>query len=195
MGILEILLLAIGLSMDAFAVSVCKGLAMKKIDFKTAVTCGIWFGGFQALMPVIGYLLGKSFTSRMTAYTPWIAFVLLFIIGAKMIRESMGKKTDEIPDDRLDVKTMFVLAVATSVDALAVGVTLACVKVNLVMMIGPVGNVIMATVVIGIVTFMLSCIGVKVGHKVGSKYDRKAEVVGGVILIGLGFKMLIEKFM
>ena len=192
MGIWEILLLAIGLSMDAFAVSVCKGLAMKKIDFKIAVTCGVWFGVFQALMPVIGYLLGKSFTSRMTTYTPWVAFILLFIIGANMIRESMEKKTDEIPNDRLDAKTMFVLAVATSVDALAVGVTFACVKVNLVHALGPVGNVIMATVLIGIVTFFLSGFGVKIGHKFGSKYDRKAEFVGGIILICLGFKMLLQ---
>ncbi|MDD5934604.1 MAG: manganese efflux pump MntP family protein [Clostridiales bacterium] len=191
MGIIELLLLAVGLSMDAFAVSVCKGLAMKKIDFKKAAICGIWFGGFQALMPMIGYLLGAQFAGYVTSFTPWIAFVLLAFIGGNMIKEAFSKEEEE-PNVKLDVKTMFIMAVATSIDALAVGVTFACVPVQVVATWSILLNTVLAVCIIGVVTFILSCIGVKVGNVFGSKYEKRAELVGGIILVCLGIKILLE---
>lgn len=146
MGILELLILAIGLSMDAFAVSVCKGLAMKKLEFKNMAIVGLWFGGFQALMPTIGYFLGIQFKNQITAIDHWIAFVLLGIIGANMIKEACSKDDEEEVKANLDVKTMFMLAIATSIDALAVGITFAFLSVNLVH----------AVTFIGITTFILS---------------------------------------
>ncbi|MDD3403654.1 MAG: manganese efflux pump MntP family protein [Hespellia sp.] len=195
MGIIEILLLAVGLSMDAFAVSICKGLAMPKINFKNAAICGVWFGGFQALMPMIGYLLGAQFAHYITAITPWIAFVLLLLIGGNMIREAMGKcDCEEEADPKLDVKTMFIMAVATSIDALAIGVTFAMVPVRVSAVWSTFGNTVLAVLVIGITTFLISCIGVKVGNVFGTKYERRAELAGGMILVCLGLKILLGSF-
>lgn len=182
MGILELLILAIGLSMDAFAVSVCKGLAMKKLEFKNMVLVGLWFGGFQALMPTIGYFLGVQFKNQITAIDHWIAFVLLGIIGANMIKEACSKDDEEEVKANLDVKTMFMLAIATSIDALAVGITFAFLSVNLVH----------AVTFIGITTFILSAVGVGIGNIFGTKYKAKAEIAGGIILILLGIKILLE---
>ncbi|MDD3363078.1 MAG: manganese efflux pump MntP family protein [Hespellia sp.] len=195
MGIIEIILLAVGLSMDAFAVSICKGLAMPKINFKNAAVCGVWFGGFQALMPMIGYLLGAQFAHYITAITPWIAFVLLLIIGGNMIREACSKcDCEENPDPKLDVKTMFIMAVATSIDALAIGVTFAMVPVRMVAVWSTLLNTILAVIVIGITTFIISCAGVKVGNVFGTKYEKRAELAGGIILVCLGLKILLQSF-
>ncbi len=180
MTTLELFLLAVGLSMDAFAVSVCKGLATPKISFKNAVIVGLWFGGFQALMPFLGYYLGINFRDYITAVDHWIAFILLGIIGANMIKESFGDEGEA--DSSLDVRTMFLLAVATSIDALAVGITFAFLDVN----------IIHAVTFIGITTFVLSAVGVFIGHIFGLKYKSKAEITGGVILILLGTKILLE---
>lgn len=193
MGIVELLLLAIGLSMDAFAVSVCKGLAMRKITLKSALICGVWFGGFQAMMPMIGYLLGAQFAGYVSTITPWIAFILLSLIGGNMIRESLSKKEEEA-DASLNIKNMFLLAVATSIDALAIGVTFACIPVHIITDIGVLFNTVFAVIIIGITTFVLSCIGVKIGNVFGTKYKNKAEFVGGIILIGLGIKFLLDYF-
>lgn len=182
MGILELLILAIGLSMDAFAVSVCNGLAMKKLEFKNMAIVGLWFGGFQALMPSIGYFLGVQFKNQITAIDHWIAFVLLGIIGANMIKEACSKDDEEEVKANLDVKTMFMLAIATSIDALAVGITFAFLSVNLVH----------AVTFIGITTFILSAVGVGIGNIFGTKYKAKAEIAGGIILILLGIKILLE---
>ncbi|MDD6208349.1 MAG: manganese efflux pump MntP family protein [Clostridiales bacterium] len=181
MGLLELFILAVGLSMDAFAVSVCKGLAMKKINCKKAFVVGGWFGGFQALMPLIGYLLGNRFKNYITSIDHWIAFVLLGLIGINMIKEALGKEEEEA-DDSLGLKTMFVLAVATSIDALAVGITFAFLNVR----------IVEAVSLIGITTFVISCIGVKIGNVFGIKYKSKAELAGGVILVLLGLKILLE---
>ena len=176
MGLIELFLIAVGLSMDAFAVSVCKGLAMPKCTFKKAAIVGLWFGGFQALMPAIGYILGAQFQEAIASIDHWIAFVLLALIGGNMIREALGD------DASLDVKTMFLLAVATSIDALAIGITFAFLKVN----------IIPAVCFIGSVTFIISFAGVKIGNVFGARYKNKAEIVGGVILILLGLKILLE---
>lgn len=192
MGIVELLLLAIGLSMDAFAVSVCKGLATKKLKLKHAIICGVWFGGFQGLMPFIGYVLGTSFASYITNIAPWIAFILLSFIGANMIKESLEKEYEEASES-FDFKTMFLMAVATSIDALAVGITFACVPVRLIFA-SMVINTLIAVLIIGIITFVLSCIGVKIGNVFGSKYKSKAEFTGGAILILLGLKIILEHF-
>lgn len=192
MGIVELLLLAVGLSMDAFAVSVCKGLAMKKIDLKSCAVCGIWFGGFQGLMPLIGYLLGSRFEKYIVVIAPWIAFVLLTAIGGNMIRESRSKEKEETSAG-LDVKTMFLMAVATSIDALAVGITFACVPVSVVAA-SALGNTLIAVAIIGVITFILSCVGVKFGNVFGTKYKSKAEFAGGMILILIGLKILMESF-
>lgn len=182
MGVIELFILAVGLSMDAFAVSVCKGLAMKKAPAKAMVVCGAWFGGFQALMPLIGYYLGTLFIDAISAIDHWIAFALLALIGINMLREALSKD-EETPDADLSVKTMFIMAVATSIDALAVGISLAMAGVS---------NIFLAVLLIGATTFVLSAIGVKVGSVFGSKYEKKAEIVGGVILILLGVKILLE---
>lgn len=191
MGILELLLLAIGLSMDAFAVSVCKGLAMQRVTFRSAAICGVWFGGFQGLMPFIGYLLGAGFERYITAVAPWIAFILLSLIGGNMIRESLSKD-EEDTSAALDIKTMFLMAVATSIDALAVGITFACVPPELTAASQMV-NVVISVCVIGVITFALSCVGVKVGSVFGARYKSKAEFAGGAILILIGLKLLLEK--
>lgn len=181
MGLIELFLIAVGLSMDAFAVSVCKGLAMPKCTFKKAAIVGLWFGGFQALMPAIGYVLGAQFQETIASIDHWIAFVLLALIGGNMIHEALDNDEQEA-DASLDVKTMFLLAVATSIDALAIGITFAFLKVN----------IIPAVCFIGIVTFIISFAGVKIGNVFGARYKNKAEIVGGVILILLGLKILLE---
>lgn len=183
MGLLELLLLAVGLSMDAFAVSVCKGLAMRKAPFRAQLICGAWFGGFQALMPLIGYFLGSLFADAIQAFDHWVAFFLLVVIGMNMLRESQSEDDDEIPDADLSVRTMFIMAVATSIDALAVGISLA--------MAGNV-NIMEAVILIGCTTFVLSAIGVKIGNVFGSRYEKRAEMVGGLILVFLGVKILME---
>ena len=181
MGLIELFLIAVGLSMDAFAVSVCKGLAMPKCTFKKAAIVGLWFGGFQALMPAIGYILGAQFQEAIASIDHWIAFVLLALSGGNMIHEALDNDEEEA-DASLDVKTMFLLAVATSIDALAIGITFAFLKVN----------IIPAVCFIGIVTFIISFAGVKIGNVFGARYKNKAEIVGGIILILLGLKILLE---
>lgn len=182
MGIGELLLLAVGLSMDAFAVSICKGLAMKKATVKAELTCGVWFGGFQALMPVLGFFLGTLFAGAIEAFDHWVAFGLLALIGANMLKEAFSKE-EEAADADLSLRTMFLMAVATSIDALAVGISLA--------MAGGV-NIWLAAAFIGVCTCLLSALGVKIGNVFGSRYEKKAQVAGGVILILLGIKILLE---
>ena len=182
MGFFELLLLAVGLSMDACAVSICKGLSMKKADLKAMSVCGIWFGGFQALMPLIGFLLGSLFADAIEAIDHWVAFVLLGIIGINMLKEAFSKEEEEHDAD-LSPKTMFIMAVATSIDALAVGISLA--------MAGNV-NIVMAVALIGIITFAMSALGVKIGNIFGSRFEKKAQMAGGIILILLGTKILLE---
>ena len=190
MGLLELFLLAVGLSMDAFAVSVCKGLAMQKVTFRSAAVCGVWFGGFQALMPFIGYLLGAGFEKYINAVASWIAFVLLALIGGNMLREALSKE-EENASAALDVKTMLLMAVATSIDALAVGITFACVPVEI-MTASQLANTAAAVCLIGATTFVISCVGVKAGSVFGAHYKSKAEFVGGMILILIGVKILLE---
>ena len=187
MGIGELLLLAVGVSMDAFAVSICKGPAMKKATLKASMTCGVWFGGFQALMPTIGFFLGTLFAEAIQAVDHWVAFILLGIIGINMLKEALEKKDGCCDCDGhnadLSVKTMFVMAVATSIDALAVGISLA--------MAGNV-NIALAALFIGICTCGFSAVGVKIGNVFGSRFEKKAQVAGGVILIFLGLNILLE---
>ena len=185
MGFGELMLLAVGLSMDAFAVSICKGLAMKKATLKAGLTCGIWFGGFQALMPVIGFFLGTLFADAIEAIDHWVAFVLLAFIGINMLKEAFAKKCDceEEADADMSVKTMFIMAVATSIDALAVGISLA--------MAGDV-NIATAALLIGAFTCAFCTAGVKIGNVFGSKFEDKAQMAGGFILILLGAKILLE---
>lgn len=180
MSIIELFILAVGLSMDAFAVSICKGLSLRKIKVKHMCIAGAWFGGFQALMPLIGYFLGSFFTDMITTYSHWIAFALLLLLGSNMIKESLGEEEDV--DSNMDAKNMFLLAIATSIDALVVGVTFAFLQVD----------IIPAVSFIGIVTFICSAIGVKVGSIFGSKYKSKAEFSGGIILILIGIKLLLD---
>lgn len=180
MGVLELILIAVGLAMDAFAVSVCKGLSMSKMEWKKAVVIGLYFGGFQALMPLIGYVLGVGFEDKIKSLDHWIAFVLLVFIGMNMIKEAFEIKEES--NDKIDFKTMIILAIATSIDALAVGVTFAFLNVN----------IMLAISLIGIITFIISMIGVKIGNVFGDKYETKAELAGGFILIFLGAKILLE---
>lgn len=182
MSLAELFILAIGLSMDAFAVSICKGLATGQLKLKHTLIAGAWFGGFQALMPLIGYFLGTAFEKYVTSVDHWIAFVLLGAIGANMVREAFSKE-ENCSDCSFGVKTMFVMAVATSIDALAIGITFALL---------PKVNITAAVTFIGITTFILSAIGVKLGNVFGAKYKSKAEFAGGLILILLGLKILIE---
>ena len=180
MDLFDLVVMAIGLSMDAFAVSICKGLSVSRIKPAHIATVGIYFGGFQALMPLIGYMLGKQFESVITDVDHWIAFVLLGIIGGNMIREAI-KGGDEPSDDSFSFKTMLPLAIATSIDALAVGVTFAFLRVN----------ILTAVALIGATTFAISGAGVAIGNSFGMKYKSKSEILGGVILIMLGCKILI----
>lgn len=184
MGFLELLILAVGLSMDAFAVSVCKGLSMKKATLREGAVCGAWFGGFQALMPLIGFYLGTLFAGAIEAFDHWVAFLLLVIIGINMLKEVFSKEECCSQSDAdLSMKTMFVMAVATSIDALAVGISLA--------MAGDV-NIYVAVALIGVTTFILSALGVWIGNVFGSRYEKGAQIAGGVILIVLGIKILLE---
>ena len=181
MTFFELFLIGIGLSMDAFAVSICKGLSMQKIDKKYTLCIGLFFGGFQALMPFLGYLLGITFSSLITSIDHWIAFVLLAFIGFNMIREARSDEENE-SNDRFDFKTMLPLAVATSIDALAVGVTFAFLRVN----------IVPAVSFIGCITFLLSAIGLKAGNIIGAKNRSRAEFAGGLVLILMGIKILLE---
>lgn len=182
---LELFLLAIGLSMDAFAVAVCKGLAIKKIYLKNCLVVGLWFGFFQAIMPTIGYLLGSAFAKYIERFDHWIAFVLLIIIGVNMIREAFSEQEND-NDSSLSFKTMLPLAVATSIDALAVGVApLATLELDT-------WSVVFSVASIGVITFLLSFAGVIIGNKFGVKYQQRAVMLGGVILIVLGIKILVE---
>ena len=188
MGFGELMLLAVGVSMDAFAVSICKGLAMKKATLKAGLTCGIWFGGFQALMPLIGFFLGTLFAGAIEAVDHWVAFVLLGFLGINMLKEAFSKEEGcdcgcESKDADLSVKTMFVMAVATSIDALAVGISLA--------MAGGV-NIWLSIILIGLCTCGFCTAGVKIGNVFGSKFEDKAQFAGGAILILLGTKILLE---
>lgn len=180
MGLTELFVLAVGLSMDAFAVSVCKGLSLGKIKVRHMCIAGAWFGGFQALMPLIGYFLGTFFAEEIEQYDHWIAFVLLALIGASMIKEAFGDAEEF--DSSMTAKSMFLLAIATSIDALAVGVTFAFLRVS----------IVPAVSFIGVVTFVCSAIGVKIGSIFGTKYKSKAELCGGIILILIGLKILLE---
>ncbi|MGN1339955.1 MAG: manganese efflux pump MntP family protein [Oscillospiraceae bacterium] len=183
MGIAGIILLAAGLAMDAFAVSVCKGLSLGRIKLKHAATVGAWFGSFQAVMPLLGYLLGSTLSQLVSEVDHWIACVLLAIIGGNMVREALSRDDDEdLPDPSLSFSSMLMPAVATSIDALAVGVTFAFLDVP----------VLFASGVIGAVTFLLSALGVKLGSICGAKYKSKAELAGGIVLILLGLKILAE---
>lgn len=197
MGLIELILLALGLAMDAFAVSICKGLATKKFEIKYMFIAGLWFGGFQALMPVIGFYLGTFFSGYITKIDHWIAFVLLVFIGINMVKEALEKtecNSEEckngqctMEDNRKHsnpyaVKTMLIMAIATSIDALAVGVTFAFLDVN----------VWIAVTFIGVITLIMSAVGIKIGNIFGDKYKSKAELLGGIIVILLGVKILVE---
>ena len=181
MDLLTLLTLAVGLAMDAFAVSICKGLAMREKVLKKGIIVGLWFGGFQALMPTIGFFLGTQFKDQITSIDHWIAFVLLGLIGINMVKEALSND-EEQADDSIAVKEMFMLAVATSIDALAVGITFAFLNVH----------IVSTASMIGVCTFLISFAGVKIGNIFGTKYKSKAELAGGIILILLGFKILFE---
>ena len=182
MSFWEILLLAVGVSMDAFAVSIGKGLSAQRASWREALTVGLWFGGFQALMPVIGYYLGISFADLVTKIDHWIAFGLLLLIGGNMIREALQGGEEKPADASFAFKSMFVLAIATSIDALALGVSFAFLHINL----------WTAILVIGLTTFTFSFVGLLIGKKVGSRFHSGAEILGGVILILIGVKILVE---
>ena len=184
MSTYELFIIAVGLSMDALAVAICKGLSMAKMSWRKGIIVGLWFGGFQALMPLIGYLLGAQFESKITAFDHWIAFILLGLIGGNMIREGVSGD-EEKTDDSVSIKSMLPLAIATSIDALAVGVTFAFLRVT----------IAYAVSFVGVITFLLSTVGVKVGNVFGARYKSKAEIAGGVILILMGLKILIEHLM
>lgn len=181
MELITVLLLAVGLAMDAFAVSICKGLAVRKVTIRTMVIVGLWFGVFQGVMPVIGYVSGSAFYDLISEYDHWIAFILLFLIGANMIREALSDE-DEGVDDNLGFRTMLLLAIATSIDALAVGISLA--------MTGD--GIVEPALIIGVVTMIISMFGVWIGSRFGDRYGKKAELVGGVILILIGLRIVLE---
>lgn len=182
MGLAELFILAVGLSMDAFAVAICKGLCTKDPSARHYLCIGLWFGGFQALMPSLGYLLGSAFEAYITAVDHWIAFILLGLIGGGMIRNGLSKE-EESANDSFSFRTMLPLAVATSIDALAVGVTFALL---------PNVNLTAAVLFIGVTTFVLSAAGLRIGHVFGLKYKSRAEIAGGVILVLMGLKILLE---
>ena len=182
MDIISLLAISVALSMDAFSVSICKGLATRKFSFKTALLCGLWFGVFQALMPLIGYFLGAQFEHLIKAFDHWVAFGLLLLIGINMIREALSEEEEEDESCDCGFKTMLMMAVATSIDALAVGVSFAFLSVN----------IWKSVLVIGVTTFLFSFVGVRIGNIFGSRYSKAAEITGGLILIGLGVKILLE---
>lgn len=183
MPFLSALLLGVGLSMDAFAVSVCKGLAVGKVRWKHLLSAGLWFGGFQALMPLIGYYLGSFFRVYIERVDHWVAFILLVLIGANMLREAFSKEEGKPADASFGFRVMLVMALATSIDALAAGIAIAMDETV---------NVFLSVACIGVTTFLLSAAGVKIGSVFGEKYKAKAEIAGGVILILLGLKILLE---
>ena len=193
MSIFELTIVSIGLAMDAFAVSISKGLAIRELRWRQAAWAGLWFGGFQALMPLLGFFVGSRFSESIKAVDHWVAFVLLLIVGLNMIREAIAEKKadadstedsekEELTSSDLGVRTMLVLAVATSVDALAVGITFALLKVNM----------LVAVSMIGVITFAISAAGVYLGHAVGAKFKKSASLLGGVVLVGIGIKILLE---
>ena len=184
MSIIEIALIGVGLAMDAFAVSICKGLAMRRMNYKKAIIIAAFFGVFQALMPALGYVLGTTFANKIAAIDHWIAFILLALIGANMIKEALSSDDDECQDDSLRLGDLIMLSIATSIDALAVGITFAFFNVSLLLSVS----------MIGIITFIICVIGVKVGNVFGEKYKSKAELAGGLILIVMGAKILIDHF-
>ena len=191
MGFSELMILAVGVSMDAFAVSICKGLAMKKATLKAGLTCGLWFGGFQALMPLIGFFLGTLFAEAIEAVDHWVAFVLLGIIGINMLKEAFENGECECCSDAnadMSPKTMFVMAVATSIDALAVGISLAMAGLPIFGMDG----IFAAVILIGLCTCAFCTAGVKIGNVFGGRFGKKAQIAGGVILILLGLRILLE---
>lgn len=181
MKIIEILLIGIGLAMDAFTVSICKGLSIKKISFKKSIIIGLYFSIFQGLMPLIGYLIGKKFFNIVLLIDHWIALIILSMIGINMIIESFSKKEKEV-NDKIDFKTMIPLSIATSIDALTVGITFAFLKVN----------IIVSIIIISIITLIITTIGVIIGHKFGTNYQKQSQFLGGLILIMIGVKTLIE---
>ncbi|MBE6520142.1 MAG: manganese efflux pump [Thermoplasmata archaeon] len=181
MDFIAILLIAVGLAMDAFAVSLCKGLALRKVTLRNMLIAGLWFGGFQALMPIIGFYLGVSFYDLISAYDHWVAFFLLFLIGANMVREGLFGEEEEVDAD-MGVKTMVLLAIATSIDALAIGISFAMTE----------DSIFLPALIIGLVTLVISMAGVKIGSLFGDRFGKKAEVLGGVILIVIGLKVLLE---
>ena len=181
MSLWDIVVISVGVAMDAFAVSICKGLAMHKMDWRKAIIVGLYFGLFQAGMPVIGYFLGATFETLVTNIDHWLAFGLLSFIGGNMIREALSDDEGNV-NDQVDFLTMLPLAIATSIDALSIGVTFAFLKVNL----------WLAITFIGVITFAFSVCGVKIGNRFGNRYQKKAEITGGVILIFLGIKILLE---
>ena len=189
MNIWQYILLALGFSADAFAVSMCKGLAMKKATWKACLICGIWFGLFQALMPLIGYFLGNLFADTISVVAPIIAFVLLALIGANMLKEGFGKcNCEDAPNADLSFKTMFLMAIATSIDALAGGLAIA-------MDVDTDANIFIAVSFIGVITFLLSVVGVKIGNIFGNRYEKSAQIVGGVILILWGAGILLKRIL
>lgn len=187
MQLWELFVIAVGLSMDAFAVSICKGLSVEKLRPHHSLVVGAWFGGFQALMPLVGYLLGTGFAQKIQSIDHWVAFVLLGLIGANMVKEALGDKAEDDEKEAVEhsgfgVKSMFPMAVATSIDALAVGVSFAFLQVQ----------IVPAVTFIGVITFVLSAVGVVIGNIFGAKYKSKAELVGGIVLIVMGIKILVE---
>ena len=185
------MLLAVGVSMDAFAVSICKGLAMKKATLKAGLTCGLWFGGFQALMPLIGFFLGTLFADAIEAVDHWVAFILLGLIGINMLKEALEQNGCECcadADADLSPKTMFVMAVATSIDALAVGISLAMAGLR----IWGIDGIFAAVILIGLCTCLFCTAGVKIGNIFGSRFEKKAQIAGGAILLLLGTRILLE---
>lgn len=182
MTIFEIVLIAVGLAMDAFAVSICKGLAMKKMNYRKAAIIALFFGAFQALMPALGYVLGNTFANKIAAIDHWIAFILLGLIGFNMVKESVGHDEETCQDDSLRVGDLIMLSIATSIDAFAVGITFAFFDVS----------IVLSTSIIGIITFIICVFGVKIGNVFGEKYKSKAEFAGGVLLVLMGGKILID---
>jgi putative Mn2+ efflux pump MntP len=191
MGLLDILFIGVGLSMDAFAVSICKGLKMKVIDYRQSFIIALFFGVFQAVMPLIGYALSVSFVDYVNQYSHWVAFVFLLIIGVNMIRESVGEEDDAecVQSQKIDIRELFMLAVATSIDALAIGVTFGTMGDKLKLSIG------LSVVIIGLTTFVISLAGVVIGNIFGTKYKKKAEIAGGIILIIIGLKVVFEHYL
>lgn len=187
MGFVELFLIGVGLSMDAFAVSICKGLGMKRVNYSHAFIIALFFGGFQAFMPLVGYLLGAQFAGFVSSFAHWIAFGLLAFIGGKMLWDAFHEEDeDDVAEDgdKIDLKELFMLAIATSIDALAVGVSFAFLEVS----------ILPAIALIGVTTFVISFGGVAIGNKFGSKYEKPSTIIGGVVLILIGLKIVIEHF-